>query len=197
MDAHGRLFNRIAFFYQWRTPFQIRKYRKYLKDHKILNKIPSKGTILDIGAGTGAFGYIFKELGYEVLEIDVAPRMIQMCKRNGLKGKVWDIVESGIPFRDDSFDLVIAAQFFHGLNPEKRNKLYKESQRVSKNGRVLLYEYNVRRKNNLKARFLEWIEGGYYHNFREHALEELNSIFSMVDVFEINNNNAYYFCSSS
>jgi SAM-dependent methyltransferase len=195
MDSHGRLFNRIAFFYQLRTPFQIRKYRKYLTNHEILKKIPSQGKILDIGAGTGAFGYIFKELGYEVLEIDVAPHMIQMCKRNGLEGKVWDIVESGIPFRDNSFNLVIAAQFFHGLDPEKRLKLYKECRRVSNTGILLIYEYNVLKKNNLKARFLEWIEGGYYYNFREHALDELHSCFKQVETFELNNNNAYYWCS--
>jgi len=78
MDPHGRLFNRIAFFYQLRTPFQIRKYRKYFLDHEIRKKLPLTGKILDIGAGTGAFGYIFQELGYEVVAIDVAPKMIQM-----------------------------------------------------------------------------------------------------------------------
>ena len=90
MDSHGKLFDRIAFFYQLRTPFLINKYRKYMVNHELRAKLPKSGKILDIGAGTGAFGYIFKELGYEVLEIDVAPRMIQMCKKNGLEGIVWD-----------------------------------------------------------------------------------------------------------
>lgn len=194
MDAHGRLFNRIAFFYQLRTPLQIRKYRKHFMNHEIRKKLPSKGKILDIGAGTGAFGYIFKELGYEVVVVDVAPRMIQMCMRNGLEGNVDDVVKDGIPFPDNSFDLVIAAQFLHGLGSENRKKLYRECQRVSKKGLLLLYEYNVLKKNRLKARFLEAIEGGFYHDFRANGLNELRSNFSNVFVFELNNNNAYYLC---
>ena len=197
MDSqkNKKLFERIAFFYQLRTPFQIRKYRKYLLDHEIRKHLPKSGKILDIGAGTGAFGYIFQELGYEVVCIDVAPRMIKMCKKNGLDGIVCDIAEEGIPFPEYSFDFVIAAQFLHGLHPTKRNFLYKESVRVSKTNMLLIYEYNVFKKNRLKARFYEWVEGGYYHDFREHAITELKSNFNRVQVFELTNNNAYYLCS--
>jgi len=90
--------------------------------------------------------------------------------------------------------LVIAAQFLHGLHAEKRKKLYKECQRVSKKGSLLLYEYNVLKNNRLKARFLEAIEGGFYHDFRANGLNELRLNFSNVFVFELNNNNAYYLC---
>lgn len=173
---------------------QIRTYRKHLENHEIRKKLPSKGKILDIGSGTGAFGYIFKEIGYEVVAIDVAPRMIQMCKKNGLEGIVCDIVQDGIPFPEDSFDFVIAAQFLHGLDPKKRKKLYKESQRVSKSGILLLYEYNILKKNRVKARILEAIEGGFYDDFRSNGLNELHSNFSNVSVFELNTNNAYYLC---
>ena len=65
-------------------------------------KLPSKGKILDIGAGTGAFGYIFKELGYDVVVVDVAPRMIQMCKKNGLNG-----ITSPILWNKESLILII------------------------------------------------------------------------------------------
>jgi SAM-dependent methyltransferase len=173
---------------------QIREYRKHLINHEIRSKLPKKGKILDIGAGTGAFGYIFKELGYEVVIVDIAPRMVEMCKKNNLEGIVCDIAEDGIPFPDNSFDLVIAAQFLHGLHRDNRLKLYQESKRVSKNKMLLLYEYNVLKKNRLKARFLEAIEGGYYNEFREIGLQELHSNFSDVEVYELNNNNAFYLC---
>ncbi len=195
MDAHGKLFDRIAFFYQLRTPSQIRKYWKYFSNHEIREKLPKSGKILDIGAGTGAFGYIFKRLGYEVVCIDVAPNMIKMCEKNGLNGLVCDVIKEGIPFTDRSFDLVIAAQFFHGLSSKKRLNMYIEAKRVSKYNTLLIYEYNIFKKNNLKSRFLEWIEGGHYNDFRDNAMNELHSIFSSIEVFEINNNNAYYLCS--
>ena len=126
-----------------------------------LAQIPKVGKILDIGAGTGAFGYVFKELGYEVVCVDIAPRMIEMCKKNGLEGLVCDIVKEGIPFPDNSFDLVIAAQFLHGLHSFKRKKLYEDSKRVSKNNQMMIYEYNIHKKNRLKARFYEWIEAAH------------------------------------
>jgi putative AdoMet-dependent methyltransferase len=195
MDSHGKLFNRIAFFYQLRTPFQIRKYRNHFQNHEIRKKIPPKGRILDIGAGTGAFGYIFKELGYDVVCIDVAPNMIKMCEKNGLNGMVYDVVEGGFPFPDNSFELVIAAQFLHGIHSDKRRKLYEESKRVSSKRTMILYDYNVLKKNRPKARLYEWIEGGFYQDFRDNALIELENNFEYVEMFELNRNNAYYLCS--
>lgn len=197
MDKHGKLFDRIAYFYQFRTPMVIRTYRNNLKNHGIWSKLPEKGKkVLDIGAGTGAFGYVFKEFGYEVTVTDVAPKMIKMCKRNGLDGIVCDLPEDGLPFSENSFDLVIAAHFIHGLSSEKRVKVFKECKRVSR-GKVLFYEYNVLKKNRLKARFLEFLEGGYYHEFRANGLEQLRLNFSNVEMYELNRNSALYLCSET
>ena len=38
------------------------------------------------------------------------------------------------------------------------------------------------KKNRLKARFLEAIEGGFYHEFREIGLQQLRSNFSSVEI---------------
>ncbi|MBN2154661.1 MAG: class I SAM-dependent methyltransferase [Candidatus Lokiarchaeota archaeon] len=192
MDKHGKLFNRIAIFYQFTFPNQIRNYRNLLSNHVIRKLLPESGRVLDLGTGTGAFGYVFQELGYEVTGVDVAPKMVKICRKNHLKCKLCDI-PNGLPFNDDFFDFVISANFIHGLAYENRIHVYQESKRVSKKF-TLFYDYNLLQKHRWKTKFIEWLEGGAYRDFCNKGLNELNNYFKNVNVYELNNKNAFYLC---
>ncbi len=49
--------------------------------------------LLDLGSGTGRDAVWFQETGLEVTCIDIAPKMVEVCRRKGLKAEVMDIAE--------------------------------------------------------------------------------------------------------
>lgn len=82
-------------------------------------------TILDIGAGTGAFSIPLAKKGYKVTHFDISPEMIRLAKENAKDLTNISFIEgdaSSLPFEDDSFDLVICfdgAISFSGRNADK------------------------------------------------------------------------------
>ena len=82
-------------------------------------------TILDIGAGTGAFSIPLAKKGYKVTHFDISPEMIRLAKENAKDLPNISFIEgdaSSLPFEDDSFDLVICfdgAISFSGRNADK------------------------------------------------------------------------------
>ncbi len=191
MDSHTRLFNRIAFAYQWFFKRQVSSYKdiifrfnKYLDLHK-------GADILDIGCGTGAFAYSLKESGYNVTGVDAASAMIEKAKKNNVYCLQGDVVE-GLNFSDNSFDLVVASYVVHGLDREGREEMFKEAARISRN-KVIFHDYN--KKRNFFIDVIEYLEGGGYFSFVENGVSEMEQVFESVKVVPIGAWNAWYICS--
>ncbi|MGH3441150.1 MAG: class I SAM-dependent methyltransferase [Nitriliruptorales bacterium] len=70
------------------------------------------GRLLDVGAGTGAFAErLGRELGVEVVAVDVAPRMVELAQVRGVAAHVADVQD--LPFADEAFDCVAALWVLH------------------------------------------------------------------------------------
>ena len=66
------------------------------------------GRALEVGPGPGEFcERMLKELGVQVVALDVSERMVELCRARGVDARVGDAQE--LPFEDGSFDLVVAA----------------------------------------------------------------------------------------
>jgi SAM-dependent methyltransferase len=64
--------------------------------------------VLEVGQGPGELSErIQRELGAEVVAIDVSERMVELARARGVDARVADVQE--LPFADDHFDLVVAA----------------------------------------------------------------------------------------
>jgi|AntRauTorckE6833_2_1112554.scaffolds.fasta_scaffold02456_7 SAM-dependent methyltransferase len=188
MDKHGKLFNKIAPYYQLFFKYQVWYYSKILKNNNDYFKDKDIKTVLDIGCGTGAFGYVFKEQGYDVKGIDVAEEMVKRGLNNNLECEKGDI-SKGLSFKDNSFDIVITAMVAHGLDKKKREILYKEAKRISKKV-VLIQDYKFERK--FFVDLIERLEGGGYFNYIENGQEQLFNIFDNVTVKEVSRNLNWY-----
>ncbi len=193
LQYHTWLFNVIAYFYQWFFKGQAKGYSENLEKYGKHLNIPKGGKILDIGCGTGAFGYAFKlkDESYEVQGIDIAEKMVKRAKKkNKLVCEHGDILE-GLRFPDNSFDLVIAGMVLHGLDSKKREIFYRETSRIAKEY-VLFQDYSPDR--NILISFIEWIERGDYFNFVRAIPKEFENNFKEVQIFKINSHTNWYLC---
>ncbi len=188
MDQHGKLFNKIAPYYQWFFKYQVWQYSKIVDKNIQLIKDENINTVLDIGCGTGAFGYVFKKKGYEVTGIDVAPKMVKRGKENDLYCKTGDI-SNGLNCKDNSYDMVISAMVAHGLTEEKRIALYKEAKRIS-NKAVLIQDYKFER--NFFVDIIEKLEGGGYFNYIKKGEAQIHSLFDNLIIKNVSRNLNWY-----
>lgn len=103
----------------------------------VLNFVKGR-RVLDIGCGKGKYGYLVKmylETFYgispEVVGLDVSQNILKDVK------EIYDDVvccdASKLPFRDKSFDTVIAAEVIEHLPKRNGLSLIRESERVAKN----------------------------------------------------------------
>ena len=191
LKNHKLLFNIIAPGYNWFFKSQTRNYSKILSKYIFKLEIPDNCRVLDAGCGTGALTQAFSDQGFEVLGIDMAKMMMRYGVKRGLDCRYGNIID-GLDFEDKSFDLVVFAFVAHGLDRDKRNKLFKEAIRLSR-GKVLLHDYSPER--SIMTNIIEYIEGGDYFNFIRTGLEEMQDVFSTVEVLKIKKHINWYICT--
>ncbi len=187
---HLELFNLIAPFYQWFFKSQVKSYRNRLNVNLPHLFLPSNATILDIGCGTGAFGKVFQDLGYDVVGVDDAPNMVKWARKNSIKAEIQNVL-TGLHFPDQSFDLVIIANVAHGFSALDRNHLYREALRVSK-GRVLFHDFNPTRR--FITTLIEWFERGHYFEFIKQVPEDFFEVFDHVHILDFTGESSWYLC---
>ena len=188
MDEHGKLFNKIAPYYQLFFKYQVWYYGKIVDKNIEFIEDKNIETVLDIGCGTGAFGYVFKERGFLVTGIDVSPEMVKRGLANDLYCKKGDI-KNGLSTEDNSYDMVISAMVAHGLDEKTRIKFLKETKRIAKKV-VLIQDYKFQRK--FFVDLIEKLEGGGYFNYINKGQAQFNQVFDKLSTHEVSHNLNWY-----
>jgi len=188
MDNHIRLFNLIAPFYNLFFKMQTNNYRSLIEKNIDKIDISENARILDLGSGTGAFGYCWQEKGYEVKGVEASPNMYKRCLSNGIDCERIDITE-GLPFADNSFEVVTAAYLAHGLTEKKRKILYKETSRVASNY-VIYHDYHD--NDYFLIKIIEFLEGGDYFNFIKKAPSEMKEYYGELKKIKNSHWNSWY-----
>ncbi len=97
--------------------------------------------VLDVGCGDGEFSVMILNMGHEVHGIDSKPDLVACARRKGIKAKVAD-VRKGLPYEDENFDLVYAAEILEHIYDTEF--FLKEVYRVlKKDGAVILTVPNI------------------------------------------------------
>jgi SAM-dependent methyltransferase len=198
----GSLFNRISFFYGLFYETQKRHFLRVLKRVGPEIGLEQYKTVLDVGCGTGALCAALNQNGFLVTGIDPAEKMLAVGRAKKENSKVSFLVGDAtqrLPFHDQTFDLSFASFVAHGMPAEQRKKMYAEMSRVTKH-RVIIYDYN--RNRAFWTSVIEWIEGGDYFHFIQHAQSELEDCrsqleycFSHVEVIQVDIRSAWYVCT--
>ncbi|MEX1013563.1 MAG: methyltransferase domain-containing protein [Candidatus Paceibacterota bacterium] len=110
----------------------VKKFLSYISNEETLkNK-----KVLDIPAGTGKLTKILLYNGLNVTSGDISKEMMDQIDKdlkehkNYIDERVMDA--TGLPFEDNSFDLVISIRLLHRVDAETRKKIIKEAERVSR-----------------------------------------------------------------
>lgn len=146
-------------------------------------------TILDIGAGTGAFSIPLARKGYKVTHFDISPEMIRLAKENAKDCKNISFIEgdaSSLPFEDDSFDLVICFDGAISFSGRNADKVISEIIRTGK--KILIsasnkgcmsatwLNYSISRKNAIHPSVRDMLEKGFFDKEDYEDAEELTAI---------------------
>ncbi|MGO4300686.1 class I SAM-dependent methyltransferase [Leifsonia sp. RAF41] len=78
-----------------------------------------EGPVLDLGAGTGKLAASLVDRGLEVTAVDPSPEMLRVLRERLPGVRASEGAAERIPFPDASFDLVLAAQAWHWVDPER------------------------------------------------------------------------------
>jgi 2-polyprenyl-6-hydroxyphenyl methylase/3-demethylubiquinone-9 3-methyltransferase len=79
--------------------------------------LPSGARALDIGCGTGPFTLLTQAHGFEVVSVDLGPRLLRVARSKGARHPVAaDALR--LPFRDGGFDAVVTSECIeHTVDP--------------------------------------------------------------------------------
>ena len=92
---------------------------------------PGLRPILDAPCGTGRLRGVFERRGMRYVGLDVSWPMLREARRGDETGLVMAFVDR-MPFRDDSFDLVVCCRLLHHLHdPEEAEAVVRELVRVA------------------------------------------------------------------
>ncbi|MEW6187964.1 MAG: class I SAM-dependent methyltransferase, partial [Thermodesulfobacteriota bacterium] len=95
---------------------------------------------LDFGCGTGRSTRFLKNLGFEVIGVDISEQMIQKARARDPRGDYRLIADGDLrSFEDSMFDLVFSIFTFDNIpSMEKKVTLFREFNRLlSKEGRII------------------------------------------------------------
>lgn len=133
-------------------------------------------SILELGCGDGKCAVAMRNAGFKVLATDISDIAIKKLE-SGYEGLAVECVDMsmGLPYADESFDVVVSNLSSHYFSSEKTAKVYAEVLRVLKaSGAFLLRvndkrEYEINKKSDtvevLGANYVLSVNGKKKHYF--------------------------------
>ncbi len=118
--------------------------------------------VLDLPCGYGRFSPLLYQLGLAVVSADLSLAMVQRALSRGhgspqSAGVVADALQ-GLPFRDNSFGLVLVMRFFHHLHhPQERKIVLSEIARVT-TGDIILSFYRLNYLHLFQRKIRKWLK---------------------------------------
>jgi ubiquinone/menaquinone biosynthesis C-methylase UbiE len=146
-------YNRIAPFYdQFESPMELFNYSRWRKE--LRQYIPTKGTLLEVGVGTGK-NLPFYNKHQKIVAVDVAEKMLQRAKNKKSMADVnlvqMDVEELGFP--DKVFDAVISTYVFCSVEDPIRG--LGEIKRVIKEDGVVAFLEHMRSEKEMMGRVMD------------------------------------------
>lgn len=125
---------------RFNSPYKIRKYAHHETYLSIIKHLKSGDKILEVGCGEGVLSVLAAQKGFDITASDISKLNIEAARKLAEKQGVGNISfleadAENLPFKDDSFDIVIADNILEHL-PDFRKGLA-EIKRVTKKTAII------------------------------------------------------------
>jgi len=129
IQAH---YDEVAGVYDQR--YDLRKGRLYHQHLSglVLDRLKSRGLLLDLGCGTGIFIEHYNKTGEEAVGLDISPGMVRMGRLRCPDSEFIVGTADVLPFEDETFDSIASLLAFTYLNDPEA--MLRESYRILKPG---------------------------------------------------------------
>lgn len=152
--------------------------RKTIKEKINLSEIKS---VLDYGCGEGKISEIFENRCYVGVDIDF--KFLNFARKKYNKNLV--LIEEKLPFKNNSFDLIVLVSILHHIKKEKVIELLNNISHLLKSSGVLIISEPLSNKGqNYLTKFLMFLEerGREVYFFNEDEIREI-----LAQIFKIRN----------
>ena len=144
-----------------------------------------KTDILDLGCGIGCDSMYLQKKGFNVVACDFSQVALDRLNKdaNKINTLLLDISKK-LPFKESSFDIIIADLSLHYFDEETTRNIMKEIKRLLTSNGILIARVNSMQDFNHGAGQGEKVEDNYYfvkgYNKRFFNKEEIDKYFSAV-----------------
>jgi SAM-dependent methyltransferase len=154
-----RFFNRLSPLYPIVERHLFPEYRRVLGGIALSPEL----RVLDLATGTGLLAGAFSERGHAVSGLDFADKLLKRARRRfpQVDFRHFDLLHLD-QFETKSYDLVCMGYFLHGLSPDFRRYVLRESARIAR-VQVMIFDYCC--DGGWLVRLIERIEGPNYPAF--------------------------------
>ncbi|MCK1859428.1 class I SAM-dependent methyltransferase, partial [Legionella pneumophila] len=105
----------------------------------IVNAIPPKSSILDLGCGTGEpIAQFFIEKGFKLTGVDGSQKMIELCRKR-FPDERWIVSDMRDINLQQQFDVILAWHSFFHLDHDSQRNMFKIFESHTKPGGVLAF----------------------------------------------------------
>lgn len=166
---------------------------EYITAMKYIHKYLKKGnSIIDIGAGTGAYSIALYNEGYDVTAVELVKhnlRVIQSKNKNikCFQGNALDLSK----FKDDSFDITILfGPMYHLIGVDNKIKALNEAKRITKKNGYIFISYCMNEYAIIEHGFIDnYISDSFANNDIDNnfkIIDKDNNLYSYVRIEDIN-----------
>ncbi|MDH5461130.1 MAG: methyltransferase domain-containing protein [Candidatus Bathyarchaeota archaeon] len=173
-------YNRIAAVYDsLESPMELLSYSRWRKE--VFKWIPKKGTILEVGVGTGKNLSNYHK-NHEVFAIDISENMLQRAKSRAEKSRALihlaQMDAERLAFPDRIFDAAISTYVFYSV--ENPLKGLKEIERSLKPEGIVVFLEHMRSENEFLGKAMDLLNplvvNAFGPNINRHTVENIRKV---------------------
>ena len=110
---------------------------------RILQSLDRQAPVLEVACGTGHTTALLHEMGFRFFACDLTmPMMKQARQQVGGKGRFIEADAFSLPYRDNTFQMVISTRFLHLFTLGQQKKVLKELLRVLRPDGMLVVDFD-------------------------------------------------------